>query len=850
MSFQNRAEFIEAAASEKITLAQVEGRKRIINWTTVGAGVYKKIVDNYVLSVHNGNVALNQASSSSVAAGDFFYDSLTGELFIHLIGSIDPADQEIIATFQFHFASRTLDLPFDLVNTSPHTSWDGRITSSPGYNHSIGVEQKLTSVVGSGTLKLENNDGGLDGFYDTHIFENQRVRIYSYNPDLSPDEAKIIFRGRVTNKAFSSSGVSFTVKDLLFDLEQQLPQSVFDDTDNVADNVKGKIKRWVYGRVDGLRIQSVDQIANGVALTGTISGNTTSLTLTGVGTSFLSELSPDDVITAATQEFTVESVESDTSLTLTDEPDFAFEGATATYIPEIPITGKNRVFFVADHETAQLTKTVVNALQLNRVELNDTTGILAGDFLEFTDLSEKVEVKNVAPGNIVVLRQNLSDRPSASTSAIREPIQDVFIEGVRVLDEDFTITNSTTTQITLDALTEFNLARTISFGTSFTFTNGTRTITTTDDVDLRETFSPRDWIRPAGITYTTFYEILSVEEQTITIRTTFADPTTTDTAQVKFPSFIGDDTIMSVNVLGRTESGDKAGVWIDDVASTVKDIVTQIGITDINTSSFTTGSVDNKELVSIAFPIQANSASLTKAKTALDLLNKSIQSAVTLDNDLNLKFKVLNVEIPESPTILKDCDVKSWSVKATNGKGIRNTIISYRFQDIDRTTLESGNQVQTYDNTYVRDFIGTNKTGEFNVYLFNESSARIMSHRLAYFSELGRADIDVTSDLRLENIEIGQTVQLEFERLYKRFGDSTSRKKTAVVVGKKVDGQEIKLKLTDLNNTYNTACIITPNTAPDFSAATEDQKLTFGYITTVEGIVDDNEDTQNTNLIT
>ena len=849
MSFQSRSQFINAFASEKITLAQVEGRKRIINWTSLGAGVYKKTVDYYVIAAHNGLTAFNQAANSSVASGDFFYDPATSELYIHLIGSVDPVDYEIIVTFQFHFASKGLALPFDLDATSPHTDWEGRLEDAPGFNHKVGIEQGLTSIVGTGTLKLENNDGGLDEFYDTHIFENQKVRIYSWNPDLSIDDARIIYRGRITNKTYTPDSVSFTVKDLLFDLEQQLPQGVFSDSDNVADNVKGNIKRWVYGRADGLQLQSVDQIANGVDVTGTLSGNTETTTITGTSTLFLSELSPGDTLFIGTQEFGIATIVSDTELEVDDEPEFAFTNLSATYVPDVPLRTKNRTFFVADHECAQLLKTVVNSLQLNRVELNDTIGILPGDFLEFSDVSQRVEVKNVAPGNIVVLRQNLISRPAPSTSVIRQPIQDVYISGVRVFDEDFSISNSVDTRITLDELTEFNLARTISLTTELTFTNGSRSLTTVDDVNLRDIFKSRDWIRPQNISYTTFYEILEVRDQEILLRIPFAEATITDEIEAKFPEYIDDDTTISANVLGRTVDGDKNSDWIYTIADTIKDIITSVGVADIDDASFTQGAIDNSEIVSIAFPLTPSS-SLTKAKDAVDILNKSIQSALTLNSDLEIKFKVLNVEIPSDPVRFADSDQVKWSIKSVSGRTIRNTIIRYRFQDVIRTTLDNGNEVQTYENEYVRDYIGTDKTGEYDVYLYSERAARIMSHRLAYFSELARADVTVESDLRFEDVEIGDTVQLQFSRMYKRFGDSTSRKKLVVVVGKNVTGDKIVFQMTDLNNTFNTACVITPNNAPDYSAADEEERLKYGYITDAEGIVDDDEDTQNTNLIT
>jgi len=277
-------------------------------------------------------------------------------------------------------------------------------------------------------------------------------------------------------------------------------------------------------------------------------------------------------------------------------------------------------------------------------------------------------------------------------------------------------------------------------------------------------------------------------------------------------------------------------------------MLTQIGITEVNEASFTQGALDNSELISLRLPLSPGKT-LTQTKTSIDLFNKSINSTLALDNNLDLKFTVLNAAIPSSPVVLDDFNTVDWSIKATNGKTIRNTIIRYRHTDIDRFTLESGNKVATHDNTFIENYIGTTKTENFDIYMYEDRTARIMSHRFAYLNQLGRAEVTVQTDLRFEDVEIGDVVQLEFTRLYKRFGDSASRKKLGNVVGKTVTGDQVTLVMSDLGNIFNTAAIITENSAADFSAASEDEKLLNGYITTVQGIVDDNEDTQNTNLI-
>lgn len=852
MPFQNRSQFTSAATSEKTVLAHIQATSRLYNWTVYSGNVYKRDVAYFVYKVKQGETALTKVNSiGAIVAGTYYYNIDTNELYIETVGSVNPTTVEIIATYQFFYSTSTINAPWNLIDGDNDVLYQGRITNNPGYKHKVGIEQNLSSLVGSGNLVLENNDGGLDDIFDTLFFENQECRVYSWNRDLPFADAKLLYRGKVTNKSYDSQSINFTIKDQMFDLEQSIPQSLFDDSYDVNDNVKSTLKRWVYGRVDGLIAQSIDQIGTGYQITGTVSANTSNETMTGSGTFFLSELSPGDTLTVEGNEFNIEAIVSNTQLTLNEIPEFSFSGKVAALVPEIPTVNKNRVFFVADHACTKIVKTLVSIIQINRIELNNTDDLYAGDFVEF-DTGEKVQIKNIAPGNIIVLTQALVFTPTISSDVIRQPIQSVFIEGRFVRSENYTITNigapTNHTLITLSNDAEFDLAKAKDLGVQLTFTNGSRVVTTAESVDLRDFLSPRDWIRPADIAYTAYYEVLSVGETSLELRIDFDDPTITDDTQAKTPDYIGDDTVVSVNVLGRTVTGEPSGLWIRSAAQVVKDLINEIGITNINTQSFDDANESTAQLMSLALPLSRTSG-LTKTKDAIDLINKSVYGSLTLDADLDVQYRILKNDIPATPRVIKDSDVVDWKIKTTNGKGFRNTIIKYRHQDYNKDTKQDGTSIVSHSSNFVRDYIGTNQTSEFAVYLYDTTAAQIMAHRYVYFNRLGRADITIESDLRLEDIEIGDVIQLEFSRLYKRFGDNATRKKLMLVIGLTKNGERITLEATDLNNTFNSSAVITPNTANDYVDATLAEKLKYGYITTDQGIVNEEETTANINLI-
>jgi len=854
MSFENRNEYITAQSSEKAVLAWTHATTRLIEWTLEAGAVYRKIVPYFVYQLKQLTVELTRVDTlGAVVEGSFYYDIHTSIVYVWTNGSTNPTtDEEMICTYRFFYSNTPITASWDLSNTSDHVQYDPRIIRSPGYKHKIAVEQDLISTVGSGTLRLENNDGGLDDIFDTVFFENQVVEIYSWNRQLQFEDSQIVYKGRIQNKNFNTKAVWFVIKDQIHDLLQNVPQDAYTDADNVNSDIKGRYKRWIYGRVAGLKLQSLDQIGEGYLITGTVSGDPTTLVVTGTTTTFLAELSPGDKLTVESQEFEIESVESDTSATITDLPEYAFTNQPGSLSPEIPTVTKNREFLVSGHACTELSKTVVDVIQFNRVQLSDVIGLEAGDFLEFST-GERVEIKNTAPGDIVVLRQNLILIPSVSSTVIRQPVQRVFVEGKSVEAEDFTITNigapTNSCQVTLDSDVEFRLSRASSISIDMTFTNGTRDITTVEVVDLRDTFSPRDWIRPADLTYSTYYEVLSVEEQSIKIRTSFVDPTITDTITAKFPNYIGDETVISADILGRTEDGEPSGVWIRTGAQAVRDLVESIGITDYFAPSFDEAELDNKALISVAVP-SSPAGSQETVKSVADKINLSINAALTLGPNLKLRYRVLNPQIIEDDLLeISDRDVIDWSVRTTNGKTYGNSLARYRHADVDRATLDAGNLALTYESEFVQNYIGTNQGSEIDLYLYNDNEANIALHRHIYYNSLGRTDITLETDLRLEAVKIGDQIQINFDRLYKRLGDKSSRKKICMVVGRTVTGTKIKLDLTDLGNIYNRSSIITPNTAPDWSAASEDEKIKYGYITDDNGLIDNDEDTGNIHLI-
>lgn len=852
MQFQNRDTFIKAVASEKITLVHIDAKTRAYVFDGPVSNIYSKFVPYFVSGLKQSDQELTKVESqAAVIEGTFFYDIQTSIVYFRPFSDADPQSVEMIVTYRFFYADKGLTTSHDLADISEDVFYDGRFISGPGYKHKIGIDQALTSLVGEGTLALHNEDGGLDDIFDKLIFENQLVTIYTWNTDLNPSDARVIYRGRVTNKTYDTNQVKFKVKDEIFSLLDAPQMAAYTAQDNVSQSAQGQYKRRVYGRVDGLKCQSVDQIGDGFTLTGSLTIASNSTQLLGSGTLFLSEVSQNDKIIVGTQEFTVERVESNSVITTTDESDFGFSGQLGVNSPDRGTAVKNRTFLATGHECAEVTRQIVSVPQFNRFVVDNTNGLFAGDFVEFLDTSERLEIKNVAPGNIVVLQQNMVTKPGNGTYIKRQPIQEVYIGNKRVNADDYTINNTGgECGLSLTADAEFNLANPKNTVFSGSFATGSRVVNiTTTEVSLSDVFQPGDWVKPDDITYTTFYRVVNVNDTSLDLESPFVEAPISDVIELISPEYIEDDTVVSVNILGKTVDGTATGEWIQTAPQVHVDLLSDVGITDINTQSFVDGEVDAWQLVSMAIPYSFNSKTLPTVKDIVDRLNKSVRGSLTLDNNLLIKFQTLNVYTGENLVEIKDNDVIDWKITATNGKTYRTAQVRYRFKDVDLATLEEGNNFVSHESEFVKRYIGTTKIDELDLYIYDDTAAKILARRHLYYNQLGTATLTLKSDLRLENVEIGDVVIANFERLYKRFGDSAVNKKTMLVVGKTVTGESTDFVLSDLGNTFNTSSYITPNDASEYNVADENDKLIYGYITDNQGIVDNDEDTAGVHLI-
>jgi len=978
--------------SEKITLVTLDSVKEARLFTLHSGTVYKKQVDFFVSGVREYyDDYVKVGSIGAIVPGSFHYDISTKTVYLKTLGSVDPKDVlDLSLRYRHFFSNKPLILPWDL-STGEEIEWLPYIQSIGAVGQQLDEEATGIVLESNSSITLVNQ-GYFDNLYDTMIWENRPATFYAWFNGLALTEVKKIFDGVIDSKDYSPETISFKVKDFVYKLRDQLTHGVFSSADGVvSDAVLGTPKRRIYGQVKQVKTVGCDLVKDGFLgtgtitidtsltnltgtasgtflandLAGTVSGTIGTRTITGVGTSFTTALSINDKIRVtnglATYTYTVESIASATSLTVSSNITISFSTFTAKnasrgnkkvygigtsflsqlqqgssirfkngvteynykveYInsnveltltefitisfvnftiinpdakrniingtgtqfftelsvgdeikvnvngnlitgkvdsipsntlvsvadeitepvtnlsfiiePEVHYWKNNRKWHIAGHKLREPTTTITSVIANNRFMLASTTDIFADDRLLIN--GSFVVVRRIV-GNELITQTAISPVPSVGATVKKLPIQNVFFGFQEMIfNRDWNYTNSAESFIEFTDDAEFNVTNEKILGVSLQFTNGSRSLVTSGTVDFRSILKVRDRIRKNSIISGEgdFYEIADVKEQEVILRSPYTGSTAVETAYIKNIAFIDDDSLITVNCLGM----EKSGLWIKTASDAVKDIIlNDAGFTGIDSAAFDKAKSDCDYTLSIVTPLQIGQQA-EKARDVLTKINESVFGALFIDSSNLISYSILNSDKTELPETVKDDDIISFSADSI-GTYYDKISLSYR-PFVDQSSGQDTFDIITYDSAFVTNYLGIKNTLEKTIYLYDDSKATIMAQRLAFFNSLSKTKITLRGKMNFFLKSVGTLLTLNLDRLFARFGQGDKRR-IGIITGIKRSQYDTELVLSDLGNVFNRVPSIAANTTPNYSTASDNDKLLYGFI------VDNNTRTPDT----
>jgi hypothetical protein len=809
--------------SEKITLVTAESVERLKLFTLSG-GDYYRVVNYFIVGVKKAGVSLS-VGTLPLSANQYYFDAKNKKLWVNVGAAIDPKTVDLSVTYRHFFSNAPVILPYDL-NTGEAVEWLPLISSIGAIGQQLDEENVGIVLESSSSVTFINRGKYFDDLFDTLIWENQAVKIYSWFPTIAITAKITLFDGVIESKGYSDTSVVFNVKDFVFKLQNTLNLGLFMASDGIMlPSIIGTPKRRIYGQVDKCQAISLDATLSGFTLTGLISGAIGAVTVTGIGTIFLSEVSINDEIWCTVNgiltKLGVQSVESNTSLTIGSAIVALISSLPATNKPDIPYRLKNRSWHIAGHKLRAPSTTISSVNFANVFTVADTSDFFTGDAITVNGIG--ATVRRISNSQIIT-EASIAPAPVATNLIVKQPISGVYF-GPKLLyiTRDYTITNSTYAMITLDPLAEFNISQQITAINTFTFTNASRIVTTAAAVDLRTTLKPRDWIRSATISESTWYEILEVQAQTILLRSAFTDATATKAAYYKNVEIIDENSLVTVDCVGM----EYTSLWMKTASDAVRHLIlNDAGFSVVNESAFAQAKVDCSYILSMVLPDTIGGAS-PLIRDVITKINDSIFGSLYGDSAQNIGYSVLNATRPTTASAIQDDDIISFSV-VSNQKIINQSKMNYRpYTDV--YTGESAFKTYSFGSTFVDNYIGIVNLLEKTIYVYEDNKAAMLAQRQVLFRSLSNGTVKIKGKMNLAQVVVNDKIYLSLDRLFKRYS-GRDRRKLGTVTGITRDGLNCEITVSDLGNLYNRILAIAPITTLAFSSASNDDKLLWAFI--------------------
>jgi hypothetical protein len=469
---------------------------------------------------------------------------------------------------------------------------------------------------------------------------------------------------------------------------------------------------------------------------------------------------------------------------------------------------------------------VVASITPTRVTVTSTEDFLPGDPVDFNNGQQFLNIQRIT-GTTIVFDQALSITPVGGETIVGPAVRAAYIgPNLLAAGRDYTVVNmSGITALELDELAEFNITSPFITLANFTFTNGSATVThNTTDYDLTAVLKPRDWIRAYSITRPTWFEILSVEANELTLREPYSEATFTGSGERKNVQYVSDDSLITVDCNGK-RGGDNR--WIKTASQAVADIlISDLGETNLNLDAFEDAEFNASDLISYSVP-KSPAGDAPVIRDVITDINRSVFGALYQDKDFKFAFSVLQADKEEDAPIIYEDDILSYS--STSKPSIANrTRILYR-PFTDTLTGQDSFLLEEFENEAVNQLSGIANTAEATVYLYDQLSAETYAERLAFLKTMTNTNIVIKGKINLNNYGLGDKVVLNLNRLFKRFGGE-SNIKTALVYGVSTDEANTTLSVNDFNAMFTRVPAIAPDDASDYSGALASDIAKWGYI--------------------
>lgn len=274
--FGTYAEFQSAPSSEKIVLAVLEARRRMVGWVPDAGSVYK--IESFscdrVVSIEDSGTAYVAAASASPAAGQYYHDREAGVLYLRASDSSNPNSRYLVLTENLYFSNVGISAPYDHGTwTGYEVYWRDGLESTSEFGVELDSENQLGEALdGNGSFAFVNDQEFWKPIFEKKSFANVNAYAYSWSRELPITEAKRLYRGKVSGKTYTEGRITFKLVDRLAELRASVALSPLSELVSVRlpTKLNEAFQRRIYGEAKGVVAVSLDHLLDNYPLAGTI----------------------------------------------------------------------------------------------------------------------------------------------------------------------------------------------------------------------------------------------------------------------------------------------------------------------------------------------------------------------------------------------------------------------------------------------------------------------------------------------------------------------------------------------------------------------------------------------------
>lgn len=863
----NYSEYKEQSSSEKIVLALVNASKRAAGWTLYSGSIYSlENIDSAVIDsiYEDGNKLISVNSIGLITAGKYYYDRHSRKLYLRASDSSNPNSKFIKLTLKYFFSNNPIILPNDLSNDFELSFTPYILTTSFfGVEIDNSIEQLGQSVDGSGSIDFINDKSFWLSRFEKLTWENNKIEIYSYNRKIDISEAKILFKGIIESKQWSDSTVKFNLKDQISGLNgvYELPalgalSGVF-----IPFNEFPIKQRLIFGKINGLIPHNISQLTSSgfetQSIISSVSGDIINASnvfdylrkndqITFVdGTSIIGPFSITNIIT--NNQFQINRALS------------AFQQTTinsGSYVIYLNSSSNNKNYInrkwkIASHAIKQVEHQILGVSAPNVLRLNSIEDLEINDLLEYN--GGLTRIKSIIGSDKIRITDPLNASPSSGDYIRKVSVTNVKIDSTELeYLRDYSY-NANTSEIELEREAEVNTTpiRTLSGTITYTISSN---IITGINTSFTSELNDESYIEASDsvtLQEPIFLKVIQIKNDNELIIESNANSSGSfsDVRIKKVENFNPSNMKLSITTLGVTDDGTSSGQWLRTAPQVAKHILEKAGFSDsIDNASFIAAIDFAPYDIGLSYPKNYLDRTPPTYREILNEINRSVFGFIYQDDDFNFNYDVLRPVKNQNIEKINERDILSFSISSDISDVVKNVNFLYNRNEFNSETREQSFDEITVESKVGRFLLNTEKEFNIETCLLKEVDANILANRWKYILSYSRSSINVETKLKLATSSISDSIEIDHRYIFERIG-SSSTSQIAKVIKSNKNGFNCDIVLDSVSSSFSTAAIIAQNTTANYALASENEKLYSGFITDQYGLINNEGDTIDLNLI-